>query len=353
MRKYVLPLVLCFALNGCAKAQIIDRIKLIESIGYDSQGEAYKISGTYCAYDKKVKLFLLEGQVHSFNEVLTSFTSQSDHPIAIGQLRTIVISEQIARRGVTEIANTLVRDPHISNRATLVITTNQASEILDETLRFPPVYLSNLLKQNMDTGSLPFTNGHIFLDQYFGEGQDVFLPIVAIGPRGILQLNGVGVFKGDQLKLTLPNKAGLFIKLLIDDDVGLQSSTYDFKNDQDKQITFKIIRSKHNIIVTNEKVVISLKLDLDLGDYPVSLNVFENTHDRNALTQQIEHHLSVEIKALLEQFQKNLVDPIGIGNLLRSRERNWNEPAFAARVYPNLKFDVQTEVKILSLGVGH
>ncbi|MBP3963144.1 Ger(x)C family spore germination protein [Paenibacillus lignilyticus] len=353
MRKYVLFLVLCLVLAGCAQEQIIDRIKLIESIGYDLQGEAYRISGTYCAYEKKVKLFLLEGEVHSFNEVLTSFTSQSDHPIAIGQLRTIVISERIAGRGITELANTLVRDPLISNRTTLVLTTNQADEILAESIKYPPVYLSNLLKQNMDTGNMPFTNGHIFLDQYFGEGQDVYLPIVVKGPKGVLQVDGVGIFLGDQLKLKLPNINGLFIKLLTTDKIGIQSGTYNFKNDQNKQITFKIISSKRKLTVTNDKANISLKLNIDLGDYPVAMKVFENSNDMLALKKQIESNLSAEMRAMLELFQKNLVDPIGIGNLARSRERKWNERDFMTQHYPNLDFDVKTEVTILSLGVGH
>ncbi|WP_261301522.1 Ger(x)C family spore germination protein [Paenibacillus andongensis] len=353
MKRYFPLLFFCFILSGCAKEQIIDRVKLIQSMGYDLQGNTFKMSATYSAYEKKAKLFLLDGKGKTLTEVLPIFTSQSDRQIAIGQLQTLVISEKIARRGISELANTVVRDPLISNRSTLVLSTDQARDILAETLKYPPIYLSNLIKQNMENGNTPSTNGHIFLDQYFGEGQDVFLPILVKDPKGVLQMDGVGVFHGDKLKLLLTNHKGLFIKLLTDDKVNIKKSTYIFNNDQNEQISFKIIYAKRKMIVQNEKALISLKLDIDLGKYPVTLKVFENNNDMLDLKKQIENNLTAEIKATLENFQKNLVDPIGIGNLHRSRQRNWNEQKFTAQIYPNIQFDVQTDVRILSLGVGH
>ncbi|WP_261305949.1 Ger(x)C family spore germination protein [Paenibacillus andongensis] len=343
MKRYFSLLFFCFLLSGCAKEQIIDRVKLIKTIGLDLQGETFRVSASYSAFEKKAKLFLLNGEAKSFNEVLTSFTSQSDHQIAIGQLRTFVISEKTARRGISELAGSIVRDPLISNLSTLVLTTNQASDILAETLKYPPVYLSNLIKQNMENGNTPSTNGHIFLDQYFGEGQDVFLPVLVKSPDDVLQINGVGVFHGDKLKLLLTDKKGLLIKLLKDDKVDIQSSTYTFKNDQNEQISYKIIYAKHKMIVENEKALISLHLNIYLGKYPATLNAFENNNDMLNLKKEIENNLTVEIKAMLEDFQKNHVDPIGIGNLHRARQRNWNEQKFTAQIYPKLKFDVVTE----------
>ncbi|MZQ81203.1 Ger(x)C family spore germination protein [Paenibacillus sp. 5J-6] len=352
MKRHVTLLFFCIILSGCAKEQIIDRIKLIQSIGCDMQGDTLKVSGTYRAYEKKANLFLLEGEVKSLNDVLTPFTSQSDHPIAVGQLRTLVISEELARKGISELASTIVRDPLISNRSTLVLTTDQSSDILTETLKYPPNYLSNLIKHNMENGNIPSTNGHIFLDQYFGEGQDVFLPLLVKGPKDVLQMDGVGVFRDDKLRLLLTNEKGLFIKLLKDDKNDIRSSTYNFKNDQDEQISFKIIYSERKMTVENEIVTISLKLDIDLGAYPAALNVFENNNDMLHLKQQIENSLTAKIKAMLENFQENLVDPIGIGNLYSTRHKKWNEQEFTAQIYPNMKFNVSTEVEILSLGVG-
>jgi spore germination protein len=352
MNKYLI-LLFCFVLSGCAKEQIVDRIKLIQSIGFDLQEDIFKVSGTYYAYNNKVGLSMLNGEAKSFNEVLTLFTEQSDHPIAIGQLRTIIISDDMARRGISNLATTIIRDPLMSNNAIIVLTNEHASDVLSETLKYPPSYLSDLIKQNMESGNTPVTNGHLFLDQYFGEGQDVYLPILFISPKGILQMDGVGVFHHDKLKLMLTSKEGLLIKLLKDDRTNVMTSTYNFIDDQNKRISFKIINSTRKVSVHNDTAMISLKLNIELRDYPAALNVFENKKDMLDLKKQFEKYVTSDIKLILENFQKNRVDPIGFGHLTEIHQRNWTEEDFNDRMYSTLKFDVQTEINILFLGVGH
>ncbi|NBD24908.1 Ger(x)C family spore germination protein [Paenibacillus glycinis] len=343
----------CFLLSGCAEQQIVDRIKLIQSIGNDPHGDAIKVTATYLAYEKKARMLLLEGDVKSYGEVYTPFASQTDHPIASGQLKTVVINEKLARRGISAVATGIVRDPLISNRAKIVLTPDQASDILAESLNYPPAYLSRLVEQNMRYENTPNTNGHLFLDQYFGAGQDVFLPVLTKDGKGALRMDGVGVFRGDRLKLLLNNEQALFIKLLKEKDVEVRSSRYSFKNEQNKLISFRIIHSAHKVTVHNESALISLKLDIDLGDYPANLNVILIDRDMREVKEQIERRLAADMKAILENFQKNEVDPVGIGNLYRAHHRGWNEQTFYARQYPNLKFEVRTEVKIQLLGVGH
>ncbi|MDR6549790.1 Ger(x)C family germination protein [Paenibacillus qinlingensis] len=352
MHKYVL-LIFCFLLSGCAKEQIVDRIKLMQSIGFDLQGDTFKASGTYYAYNKQVGLSLINGEAKSFNEVLTLFTAQSDHPIAIGQLQTLVLSEKMARRGISNLAAAIIRDPLMSNNSRIVLTNELASDILNETLKYPPSYLSDLIKQNMESGNTPNTNGHLFLDQYFGEGQDVFLPIMFRNPKGILQMDGIGVFQNDKLMLMLPAKEGLLIKLLKDDKTNAMTSTYNFTDDDNKRISFKILNSKRNMHVKDDTVMISLKLNIELRDYPVTSNINTNKEDMMRLKNQYEHQLTKDIKLMLENFQKNAVDPIGFGHLTEIRQRNWSELDFNNRQYAKLKFEVKTEINILLLGVGH
>ncbi|SFI48463.1 germination protein, Ger(x)C family [Paenibacillus sp. UNC496MF] len=353
MNRYIPLLFCCFVLSGCAEQQIVDRVKLIQSIGNDPHGDAIKVSATYLAYEKKARLTLLEGDVKSFGDAFTPFALQTDHPIASGQLQTVVINEKLAKQGVSLLAGGIVRDPLISNRVTIVLTPGRASDILTASLNYPPAYLPNLIRQNMTHENTPFTNGHLFLDQYFGAGQDVFLPILVKDDKGALRMDGVGVFHGDKLALSLKNEQALFIKLLKEDNVQIHTSRYNFRNDRNKLISFKIINSTHRIAFHDDTASISMKVVIDLGDYSPDLNVALVDRDMLEVKEQIERRLTAELKAMLEEFQTNQVDPIGIGNLYRSCHRDWNEQAFYARLYPKLKLDVRTEAKIELLGVGH
>jgi spore germination protein len=345
-------LFLCFLLTGCAKTEIIDRIKIIQNIGFDIEGETYLGSASYPRYGKSSNeepLLLLTAESQTMTGLLTSIKTQSQHPIKIDQMRTLVISEQLAKRGIAELASLLSRETMKSSNALVVITKQKTTTILSEALKYPPFYLSGLIEQNMDDGNTPVTNYHTLISQYYGEGQDTYLPAIMKNPNGLLRMDGVGVFKGDKIKLWLTNIEGLFLKLLTDK---ILSSSYEFTNEQKNKFSFDILSGKRKIyIVQNEKAVISLKLDIRLSEYPPEINILD-TSDVDELKKQIQKHLTAEIKSVLDKLQKNAVDPIGLGDLYRSKQRKWSEKEFSDIIYPNLNFEVNLEIAIVQSGVG-
>lgn len=351
MKMYAPILFFCVLISGCAKEQIIDRIKIIENVGYDMDGDTFRSTASIAAYEKNARLRLFTSESQTCPGVLGPFTAQSDNLVERGQLRTIVISEKFARRSIQELASTLLRDQFISNYATVLITKQEVSEIMSETVRHPPFFLSDMVKQNMENGNTPFTNTHQLLDQYYGEGQDVFLPVLNKNKNGVLQMDGVGVFKGDKLRLMLTDKEAFFLKLLKDKPRTMTGS-YEFMTEQKEKINFKVLQGKRNLSPEpNDKVVITLTLQIDPRYIPKTKSVIDKS-DYLDLKKQIEQHVSNEISVLLKTFQMNNVDPVGFGRLFRSRERTWNEQEFSKKTYPNLKFEVKTEITITQSGVG-
>ncbi|MCZ8512746.1 Ger(x)C family spore germination protein [Paenibacillus filicis] len=351
MKMYVPTLFFCFLISGCAKEQIIDRIKIMDSIGYDMDGDTFRSSSSYAAYEKKTRLRLFTAESKTFKGVWIPFAAQSDAQVVVGQLRTFVISEKFARRSIQELASSLLRDPLVSNNATVLITKQKASEIVSDIARNPPFFLSDMVKQNMEDGNTPFTNTHQLLDQYYGEGQDVFLPVLNKNKNGLLQMDGVGVFKGDKLRLMLTDKEAFFLKLL-KDKPGTMTGYYDFITEQKEKIAFKILQGKRNLSPKqHDKVVISLMLHIEPREIPKTKSIIDKS-DFLDLKKQIEQHVSNEINVLLKTFQMNNVDPVGFGELFRSRERTWNEQEFSKKTYANLKFEVKTEITITQSGVG-
>lgn len=350
MKMHVGALCLCFLLSGCAKQQIIDKIKILQSIGYDIQGETFKSSASYSSYEKKARLQVLTAESQTFGGVHIALTTQSEDPIVIGQVRTCVISEKFARRGLQELASSFVRDPLVSSNAAVVITKQETSSILSETLKYPPYYLSDLVKQNMEYGNIPSTNIHLLLDQYFGEGQDVYLPMLNKDEKGAFHLEGVGVFKGDKLHLLLTNKEAFFLKILKDKSRTI-SSYYEFTSKQKEKIFFQILHEERKVsLQQNDRAVIFLKLIIDIREIPNKSSVDKS--DLLELKKQIENHFSKEITTMLEKFQNNNIDPIGFGELYRSKEKKWNQQEFSHTSYPKIKFEVDTEIVIQQSGVG-
>jgi spore germination protein len=351
MSKFLPLIFLFFLLSGCIEEQIVDHLKLIQSIGFDIQGDTIKGSAAYLTYTKEQKnapIFLLTAQSQTEQGIYTSFTAQSEYLVEIGQTRTMVISEKYAKRGISEFAAVLARDPIISSNTIVIITTQTASEILSESIKHPAFYMDDLIKQNMNNGNTPLSNNHLLLNQYYEEGQDVYLPVLNKNQKGLLQMDGVGVFKGDKLQLLLTNKEGLYLKLLNDKK---KLGTYEFTSEQNDKIFLRIIHGKSKIsLEPNEKVAVSLKLTIKIPYYSEKINL-KDKNDVTSLKKQIENKFTTEIKKMLEKLQNNDIDPVGLGDLYRSKQRKWSEKEFSNETYPNVKFEVNTKI-ILQSGAG-
>jgi spore germination protein len=72
-----------------------------------------------------------------------------------------------------------------------------------------------------------------------------------------------------------------------------------------------------------------------------------NPDDIKRLEKNIEAEFTKKVKKLLADLQKVKSDPIGIGDITRAQDRKWSEKEFE-KIYPNLTFNVKTNVNIRS-----
>lgn len=351
MKYAYLTLSLFLVLTGCAKLKVIDQIKIIQGLGYDIEGQTIRGFALYPLYKNTHRgqpLVLLNGRSETIQGTITSFTAQSQHPIELGQTRTVVLGDAFAKKGISELVSMLIRDPLLGSNTKIILTNQTANQVLTHSLKQPPYYLSNLVEQNMMDGNTPSTNFHLLLNQYYGEGQDVYLPIVNIDKTGLLTMDGTGIFKGDKLHMKINSKEGLFLKLLKDSDL---TGRYEFTTEKNERILLTILYGKRIFSLLNGKTIISLTLHTQLQEYPASINQL-NPNDMKRFKKQIENELQNKIGEILKKFQANGVDPVGFGELYRGKQRDWTEDAFHKKTYPNLHFIVQPEVIFSQSGVG-
>ncbi|MED1791372.1 Ger(x)C family spore germination protein [Brevibacillus nitrificans] len=351
MKYTFLTLSLFLVLTGCAKLKVIDQIKIIQGLGYDIEGKNIIGFALYPLYKNTHSgnpLILLNGQSDTIQGTITSFTAQSQHPIELGQTRTVVLGDAFAKRGISELVSVLVRDPLLGSNAKVILTNQTASQVLTQSLKQPPYYLANLVEQNITEGNTPITNFHLLLNQYYGKGQDVYLPILNIAEKGLVTMDGTGIFKGDKLHVKIHSKEALLLKLLTDGDL---TGKYEFTTDNNERALLSFLYGKRSISLLEDKTVISLTLHTQLQEYPASINPLSPS-EMNRFKKQMEEELQSKIKALLTKFQENGVDPVGFGELYRGKQRDWTEEHFQKDTYPSLHFVVKTEVILSQSGVG-
>ena len=363
---------------GCVQQKPLEKLGLITTSGFDMEGEN-QIRGTVVVqkFDPMT--------TQSATKVITSVAKtskglrqqqnlQSNQKLVSGQLRSVVYSRDLAKKGIIQLVDSLNRDAAIGNMVYLTIADQSAAEILQienskENLNLG-TYMYNLIKQNVEGEQIISPTLHEFNHNYYDIGKDPVLPILKVKDKDVI-ITGVGLFKGDRLVDELRQGDLFYLKVLIDKyKAGTKEMGY--KTDQLKKIIIKNknytkkpifskiyvsidnIRSKTKIEIVDKKNL-RFRVDVDLDsrvlEMTEALDLGKPTSVK-FLEKKLDESMKKKIESLLLRFKKLEIDPIGLGNEYEAHLRGkpitqeeWD------RKYKDVTFDVHVKNTIERTGV--
>ncbi|PGY14118.1 Ger(x)C family spore germination protein [Bacillus sp. AFS031507] len=363
---------------GCVEQKPLEKLGLITTSGYDMEG-TNQIRGTAV-----VQKF--DPMTQSATKVITSVAKtskglrqqqnlQSNQKLVSGQLRSVVYSRELAKKGIIQLVDTLNRDAAIGNMVYLTIADKSASEIMEiETNNKGSLnlgtYMYNLIKQNVEGEQIISPTLHEFNHNYYDIGKDPVLPILKVKDKDVI-ISGVGLFKGDRLVDELRQGDLFYLKVLIDKyKAGTKEMGY--KTDQLKKIIIKNenytqkpifskiyvsidnIRSKTKIEIVDKKNL-RFRVDVDLDsrvlEMTEALDLGKPTSVK-FLEKKLDESMKKKIENLLLHFKELEIDPVGLGNEYEAHLRGkpitqeeWD------RKYKDVTFDVHVKNTIERTGV--
>ncbi|MBH0169587.1 Ger(x)C family spore germination protein [Fictibacillus sp. 18YEL24] len=358
-KKYRLCILfLIFILAGCVPKEIIDEVQLIHAIGFDKKpDESIQGTITYPVFnmDGNVRVETLTAVSHTSRFIRSKLNTQSPKTLTTGQLRVVLFNDRFAEKGIIEIVNSLYRDPNVGNRLFLTVVNGSTNELLTKKYTasaLPSMYLADLLDQNIKSENLPKTNLHVFLYSYYGEGMDPFLPIVKTHKKSI-QLEGIALFNKDKYVGKLNHRQSFAFKVLLG---GSKSGNYEVEVKKEKRKGHAVIRNIKGTTTYDIKKVngvpqfnIKMKILGEIHEYPHWLNL-EQPANIALIEKTLKKQLQDEAQGIVKKFQKLKVDPLGLGDQVRRREKGWDYQVFKKQ-YPSMKIKVSTEVDVVETGV--
>lgn len=351
-------LVFCTMLSACGDTNIVNDIKFVQTIGYDAIDNGVTSSAVIANYEEqgKSKLEFYVTESKSVYDSIPKLNMKLDFPVEYGQLRMALFGEGFARKGIKTAIESLVRDPKISPRVHLGVADRNALELLNiAENRRDPYFLSDMVEQNMKYGNLPRMNLHLTFFDYYGSGRDFFLPHFTV-ERNEIKLDGIALFKGDTYMTKIGVKDSFLLKLLLQDSsngsmiVPLKgkdqtSDGYFLMNSIHSHVTYKVVRAG-----PPASIDISVKLKAQVKDVPQWIDL-TSKEQLAVLERCIEVYCRDEIRQLVALFQRNHVDPLGLGDLVRSGSKKWDEQEFQRR-YKELTTTVSVNARIIRTGAG-
>ena len=229
-----------------------------------------------------------------------------------GQLRMVFISEEIAKKGIMSIMNTLLTDPDISQRIYLAIVKGKMDEYIrnqldnQENLDY---FLYRMFKHYEDQGEMSIINLHEYKNKLYSPFGDPFLPIFKIDKESFTY-DGTAFFKEDKLINTVDiMKDQLF--QLIDNDFNLKNLTIPSLKVSIGQVRANVnTKLLPNLSAATFQVNVEGRLEEYRGDKNLS-----NANELDELYSEIESYLELETRKLIKIMQENKIDPVQIGSL--------------------------------------
>jgi spore germination protein len=362
---------------GCVQEKTLEKLGLITTTGYDLKGKN-EIVGTAVVqkFDPMTKAAtkVISVSAKTSKGLRQRQNLQSNQRLVSGQLRSVVYSRDLAKKGIIQLVDTLNRDAQIGNMVYLTVADQSASEILKiedskENLNLG-TYMYNLIKQNVEGEQIISPTLHEFNHVYYDIGKDPVLPILKVKDKDVI-ISGVGLFKGDRLVDDLNQDEFFYLKILIDkykagtQEMGfkqgeLKKLIIKNKNYNNEPIYSKIyvsidnIRSKTKIELVDKKNLrfkVDIKLDSRLLEMTEALDL-STPETVKFLEKRVNSHMKKKVEEMLLHFKELEIDPIGFGNEYEAHSRG--KPVSSKdweNKYKDVTFDVSVKNTIERTGV--
>ncbi len=346
-------------LAACGEQAIVSEVMLVQAVGFDAseKGEATVAMVPHYKKDGEADIELLRADSLSHFDMIPRMNAKADGALEYGQLGFALFGEAFAKKGVGEVLDSFCKDPKIATRMMLAVTEGTAAETMERAKRHKEsAYMTDMAAQNVRSGNLPSANLHLLLFSYFGEGRDMYMPYFRL-KDGEPEIAGTALFRGDRLAGRIGFRDSFLLKLLVEDGkngsllIPVRVGTGDRER---RYVAVQTIRSKAKYEVKRLRPVPSVAIRVEVealarktpgGIDLASVEALERLEREGAA------YIEREIEALLAYCKERRVDPAGLGDRVRSRDRRWNERDFQAS-YPSVRTDVSVDLRIFQTGVG-
>ena len=359
----------CFAaaITGCKDQRILEDLSMINAVGIDSSKEKQKgaeqilltVNFLEIDPDAKKQMGMLSSTGTTIKEARINLSRQTSHYLASGQMRTVLIGQNLARTGIWKHLDTLYRDPAIGQRVWVTVVDGRASDLITANYAQKTllgITISELIETGRKNHSIPNVNLSHFARDYWDDGIDPVAPIITKGQNRI-RTNGIALFKDDRYVARIPPEKGLIFDMLRDNVKGGELFLALGGKEEREWVMIDAIVSNRNIsvkrlhpILPRFEVDIQQEIKGNLLEY-IGPHSPDTKEEQAKLEKKIAQHIKRQNDELLAFMQKKHADGAGIGQYVRNsmsyqdwKKLDWNE------VYPKVKINTRVKVKIKAYG---
>ncbi len=319
-------------LIGCApftENNIIEELAPVTFLSL-SKGDEGKIKiSTILPPLSKEEKSVMSQEVSLLKEGVKKFNANFYQEIKSGQMRMLIINEELGKEGIMSIINVLLTDPDISLRIYLVIVKGNFEEYMENQLGKEEnldYSFYRMLKhyEEKNQGELTVVNLHEFKNLLYSRYSDPFLPVFKI-EKDAISYEGTALFHNDKLVETIKSFDDRIFQLL-------NNNHYlDVLPIIELEVVLGHVRSKTKVDIDTRLSTITYTVNIDsrIEEYRGEKQLLD-PKDLEELKKDIHSKLTKQSEELFKKIQELKVDPLQLGIhtlkpfLKPMDEKNWD-----------------------------
>lgn len=366
MKKVIPVLIMCLFMSGCGNYEEIEDAVLVSGMAVDKgEKDNYRVTVETVNLNQKegeppsTGLIISEGP--TVYNALENINSAASKRLFFSQARVLAISEEVAREGLINIIDVIVRDNELRITNDVVVAKDcDAAELFNMTGTGNPVRayeIADLLKN--ESGSLsivPEVKVFELINIIGSSGVAAVLPTVGYyesKEKKSIAVSGAAVFTDDRLTEFL-NTENSKIMCMIQGETNEGIISEPIRTDTREYMTVKIFDSKTRVKHREEngKITMDIHIDMEVGIN--ELTARENVMDkkgREELMQKLEKSIADNILGFVTFMQNGSgADVFGFGERIYKQNPKLWEKIKDTDYFKNLSVEPHINVKLLGTG---
>ncbi|SFD36191.1 spore germination protein [Bacillus sp. OV194] len=355
IKRVILPLLCCvLVLSGCSSPFVEDNtVEEVAPVTFWSmnKGENGKLKITTLVppvMNEKKRLFTLD--VDLLKQGKKDFNLKFYQELKLGQLRMLLINENLAKKEVISLINTILSDPDVSPRLYLVLVKGNFEKYLEKEKNEQKnldYFLYRMFRhyERRNQGEMTIVNIHEFMEKVYSSYSDPVLPIFKVNEKKFTY-EGTAFFKNNDYVGSVKDSEDQMFQLLANDHYLKSLPLSPLK------VSLGQVRSRVHMKVDRNYKTLSIKVHVKgrIDEYRGHRNILSSSEMRK-LNKDIESYLQGQSMDLVKKTQKFKAEPLEVGAhtlspLLEPMSRKeW------LNYYENMKVKVDYIVKIEPLSL--
>jgi spore germination protein len=347
--------------TGCWDQKIYEKIGFILQIGmeFDKNGELRYTAGIpLISPEARERYEVLTTTVNRMREGRDKVRLVSGKAVEGGKTQQVFFSEELASKGIGEFLEIFLRSPENSLLANVIVVEGSPYELMKFSQEFvdkprPTFYVNALLDNARKNSYVPETRISQFSILTHSRTIDPVVPLVSYNRKEI-QIAGAALFSGDKMvgKINIKDM-GLLNGLMGEKRninytyQGPYSSKPQGKLRSGVSILMKPKKPKIVVTIDDGNPEIKIKLDFigSLSEYSGELNL-DNQEDKKKLEEDISESIQDKCIGLLKSLAEMESDPIGFGEIVRTKHNGYWKSIIWKDVYKYAAFKVEAGIKL-------